>query len=71
MDAARDPAKLIADSGIKHVALDETVAAREARAFALGWIEARVRVMLGAEAPTTGWLAGHVLTSFSLHPEDK
>lgn len=57
MEAARDPAQLLANNGIVHVARDPGVAAAEARAFALGWIEGVARGALGAEPPTTGWLA--------------
>jgi hypothetical protein len=53
MDAARDPEGFTAATS----SLGPAENSVEARAYALGWIEATARGVLGAEAPTTGWLA--------------
>lgn len=54
MGAARDPDELAL------MKADGPVNPETARAFTLGWIEAIARDALGAEAPTTGWLAADV-----------
>jgi hypothetical protein len=50
LGVAREPEKHVAAHGIVATGPDS-------HAYALGWIEAAARDALGAEAPTTGWLA--------------